>query len=83
MADIWALLVDLNNYGAWNPFIVARSGTIAVGGHRRCQPILPGKRHQHSFRSLANVCRPGPAEVSTESGPSQTGLAPAISQLAA
>ena len=41
---VWAVLTDLDRYHEWNPFVVASSGTVAVGERltNRMQP--PGGR---------------------------------------
>jgi hypothetical protein len=39
---VWEVLIDLPAYPEWNPFIVAASGTVAVGETLSLSMVLPG-----------------------------------------
>jgi hypothetical protein len=54
---VWSQLVDLPSYAAWNPFIIAASGSAEVGGRLRLRMQPPGGR--------ATTFRPRVTEVST------------------
>lgn len=39
---VWTVLTDLENYGAWNPFVVSLQGSIAVGERLATRIHPPG-----------------------------------------
>lgn len=58
--EVWAILVDLEHYPQWNPFIVEARGQVAVGQRlvNRLQP--PGGR-AITFRPRITEVEPGRA----------------------
>ena len=55
---VWDILVDLESYSQWNPFILRAQGTIALGQRLVCEPKLPGGR-QYTFTPTITRCVPG------------------------
>ena len=55
---VWDILVDLESYSQWNPFILRAQGTIALGQRLVCEPKLPGGR-QYTFTPRITRCIPG------------------------
>lgn len=56
-ARVWSVLVDLAAYGEWNPFIVAISGPLFVGGKLTARIKPPGGRAM-IFRPRVLVLEP-------------------------
>jgi hypothetical protein len=56
-ARVWALLTDFSRMGAWNPFIKAISGKLAVG-ERLCVDIAPPGKSAMRFRPVILTLRP-------------------------
>ena len=54
---VWEILTDLEQYGAWNPFVVSADGTVAVGERltNRMQP--PGGKVM-TIRPTVTVVEP-------------------------
>ena len=42
-ARVWSVLVDLDAYREWNPFIVEAAGTVAAGERLALRMALPGR----------------------------------------
>ena len=57
-AEVWAVLIDLEHYGDWNPFVISSQGTPAVGERLTNRLRPPGGR--------AMTFRPTVTEVKTE-----------------
>jgi hypothetical protein len=56
--EVWQHLTDLAQYGSWNPFITAASGTIAVGERLTLRMEPPGGRAM-TFRPTVTEVVPG------------------------
>lgn len=71
LASVWQVLADLQNYGAWNPFIVRVDGVCQPGERVVVHMHIPGKGLQryrvrlttldapHTFRWLGHFKVPG------------------------
>lgn len=64
--QVWAPLVDIEGYSAWNPFMVRGSGVIAKGevleismGSMNFKPTVTEAREGESFEWLGQVLAPG------------------------
>jgi hypothetical protein len=55
---VWDLLTDLDGYSAWNPFIVAAAGTVAVG-ERLANRMQPPGGKAIKFRPTVTVVETG------------------------
>ncbi len=55
---VWSVLVDLDAYAQWNPFIVNAKGVIAEGETLFCEPRMPGGR-QYTFTPTVTRCVEG------------------------
>lgn len=56
-ATVWDILVDLDRYSDWNPFIVEATGAVAVGERLRVRIQPPGRRAT-TFRPTVTVAEP-------------------------
>lgn len=54
---VWSIIEDLGAYGDWNPFMVAASGSLAVGSRLEIQ-MRPGTRSM-TFRPTVQEVVPG------------------------
>lgn len=43
-ADVWAVLMDVEAYGRWNPFVTSIDGTPAIGSRLTVRLQPPGRR---------------------------------------
>ncbi|WP_424216497.1 SRPBCC family protein (plasmid) [Streptomyces sp. BI20] len=56
--EVWEVLVDLDSYAEWNPFIREASGTVAVGERLRLR-MFPENGRPTSFTPKVLVAEPG------------------------
>ena len=56
-AAVWAALIDLERYPAWNPFITSATGDLREGGRLRVRIAPPGGRPM-TFKPTVTVVDP-------------------------
>ncbi len=56
-ADVWAVLVDLDRYDEWNPFITEAAGEVKVG-ERLTNRMQPPDGRAMTFRPAVTVVEP-------------------------
>jgi hypothetical protein len=54
---VWEILVDLDRYAEWNPFVVEAEGTVDVGSKLRLRLLPPGGRGT-TFRPTVTIADP-------------------------
>lgn len=54
---VWQILMNFENYGKWNPFITAISGSTTVGSQLKVQLRLPGHKPMN-IAPKVSLCEP-------------------------
>jgi len=54
---VWEILIDLDRYEEWNPFVVEAEGTVGVGSKLRLRLQPPGGRGT-TFRPTVTIADP-------------------------
>lgn len=57
--DVWRVLIDFNNYAAWNPFIIAAKGKAIVGEQLQLTMRSGDKNKDMNFCPIVKIAEPG------------------------